>query len=595
MSYLSDFKEFDGGYVTFGGGGNGGRITSKRTLKAGKLDFEDVYFVKELKFNLFNVSKMCDKKNSVLFTDTGCFVLSPDFKLTDESQATLDESMLCHRRLGHINFKNINKLVKDKLVRGLPSKHFKNDQTCVAFVTGKQHKASYKSKVQNSISQPLFMLHTDLFGPTFVRSLMHKKYGLVVTDDYNIYTWVFFLASKDETSHILKKFITEIENLVDKKVKVIRCDNGIEFKNSVMDNFCAMKESTNYVSIIAGTNSDDFVDGSPLFDSSPKLSDDAGSPSSGDARKKHDEVLDKESRATNELNSVFKNLSTKYTDDPNMTGLESIATNDDSEEEADFTNLESLIHVSPTPTTRTHKDHTLKQGKKAIGTKWIFRNKKDERGIMIKNKSRLVTQGYTQEEGIDYDEVFAFVARIEAIRLVLTYASFMVFTVYQMDVKSAFLYGRIEEEYPDQTLCIQYVYVPDFKSHQRDSSFELVAYTDSDYTGASLDMKSTTGGFQFLGSKLISWQCKNQTVVATSTTEAKYVAAASCCGQVKTVNGEEQIQALLDKKKVIITETSVRSDLHLEDAKGTECLPTATIFKQLTLMGYKNLTQKLTF
>ncbi|GKA52145.1 hypothetical protein Tco_0745341 [Tanacetum coccineum] len=85
MSYLSDFKEFDGGYVTFGGGAKGGKITGKGTLKTGKLDFEDVYFVKELQFNLFSVSQMCDKKNSVLFTDTACFVLSPDFKLADES------------------------------------------------------------------------------------------------------------------------------------------------------------------------------------------------------------------------------------------------------------------------------------------------------------------------------------------------------------------------------------------------------------------------------------------------------------------------------------------------------------------------------
>ncbi|GJT10367.1 hypothetical protein Tco_0857409 [Tanacetum coccineum] len=81
MSYLSDLKEFDGGYVTFGGGAKGGKITSKGTLKTGKLDFEDVYFVKELQFNLFSVSQMCDKKNSVLFTNTGCFVLSPEFML----------------------------------------------------------------------------------------------------------------------------------------------------------------------------------------------------------------------------------------------------------------------------------------------------------------------------------------------------------------------------------------------------------------------------------------------------------------------------------------------------------------------------------
>ncbi|GJY94097.1 ribonuclease H-like domain-containing protein [Tanacetum coccineum] len=136
-------------------------------------------------------------------------------------QATLDESMLWHRRLGYVNFKTINKLVKENLVRGLPSKHFENDQTCVACLKGKQHKASCKSKIQNSITQPLFMLHMDLFGLTFVSSLMNKKYCLVVTDDYSRFTWVFFLATKDETSGILKSFITEVENLVDKKNRVL--------------------------------------------------------------------------------------------------------------------------------------------------------------------------------------------------------------------------------------------------------------------------------------------------------------------------------------------------------------------------------------
>ncbi|GKB12455.1 reverse transcriptase domain-containing protein [Tanacetum coccineum] len=113
-------------------------------------------------------------------------------------------------------------------------------------------------------------------------------------------------------------------------------------------------------------------------------------------------------------------------------------------------------------------------------------------------------------------------------------------------------------------------------------------------------MKSTIGGCQFLRSRLISWQCKKQTIVATSTTEVEYVAAASCCGQfgiakAKIVNGERQIQALVDKKKVIITETSIRSDLKLDDAEGIDCLPTATIFAELERMGYENLTQKLTF
>ncbi|GKA03290.1 putative ribonuclease H-like domain-containing protein [Tanacetum coccineum] len=384
----------------------------------------------------------------------------------------------------------------------------------------------------------------------------------------------------------------------------------------------------------------------------------------------------------------------------------------------------------------------LPNGAKVIGTKWVYRNKKDERGVVVRNKARLVAQGHRQEEGIDYDEVFAPVARIEAIRLFLAFASFMGFIVYQMDVKSAFLYGTIDEEvyvsqppgfvdpdHPtkvykvvkalyglhqaprawyatlstflekhgykrgtiDKTLFIRrnkkdimlvQVYVDDIifgstnkswcdefealmksrfqmssmgeltfflglqvkqnkggifisqdkyvaeilkkfdlvnvkaaitpmetklpltkdeeafdvdvhlyrsmigslmyltasrpdimyavcvcsrfqvtpkTSHlnavkrifkylkgkpnlglwyPRESPLDLEAFSDSDYGGSNLDRKSTTGGCQFLGQRLISWQCKKQTIVATSTTEAEYVAAANCCGQVLWVQNQ---------------------------------------------------------
>ncbi|GJT15457.1 putative ribonuclease H-like domain-containing protein [Tanacetum coccineum] len=227
IDYLYDFKQFDGGYVAFGGGAYGGKISGKCTLKTANLDFKDILLKVPRKDNMYSF----DMKNIVPKESLTCLV----------AKATLDESMLWHRRLGHINFKNINKLVKDNLVRGLPTKRFENDQTCVACLKGKQHRASCKSKVLNPITKPLFMLHMDLFGPTFVSSLMHKKYCLVVTDDYSRFTWVFFLTTKDETSEILKRFIKEIENLVDKKVKIIRSDNGTEFKNKVMDDFCREK------------------------------------------------------------------------------------------------------------------------------------------------------------------------------------------------------------------------------------------------------------------------------------------------------------------------------------------------------------------
>nr|GEY10647.1 putative ribonuclease H-like domain-containing protein [Tanacetum cinerariifolium] len=272
MSYLSDFEELNGGYVTFRGNPKGGKISRKGKIRTGKLDFDDVYFVKELKFNIFSVLQMCDKRNSVLFTDTECLVLYLDFKLPNESQvllkvpreinmynvklknivpsrdltclfakATIDESNLWHRRLGHINFKTINKLVKDNLVRGLPTKVFENDNTCVACKKGKQHRASSKTKPVSSVDQPLYRLYMDLFGPTFVKSLNKKTYCLVVTDDYSRFTWVFFLATKNETSPILKTFITSLENQLSLKVKVIKSDNGTEFKNNDLNQFYGMK------------------------------------------------------------------------------------------------------------------------------------------------------------------------------------------------------------------------------------------------------------------------------------------------------------------------------------------------------------------
>ncbi|GKD94794.1 putative ribonuclease H-like domain-containing protein [Tanacetum coccineum] len=271
-AYLSHYEDYNGGFVAFGSDPKGGKITGKGKIRTTNLDFDDVCFVDELKFNLLYVSQMCYKKNSVLFTDTECLILSPSFKLLDESQvvlraprqndvysldlknivsfggitclyanATSDESKLWHGRLGHVNFKKINKLVKGHLVRGLPSKVFVNDHTCVACKKGKQHKASYKAKLERTIRKSLELLHMDLFGLVLVESINKKKYCLVVTDDFSRFSWVFFLATKDETNEILYKFIKGLENQLNHKVKIIRSDHGIEFKNHAMNELCAKK------------------------------------------------------------------------------------------------------------------------------------------------------------------------------------------------------------------------------------------------------------------------------------------------------------------------------------------------------------------
>nr|GFD04420.1 ribonuclease H-like domain-containing protein [Tanacetum cinerariifolium] len=153
----------------------------------------------------------------------------------------------------------------------------------------------------------------------------------------------------------------------------------------------------------------------------------------------------------NEVNAVSGKVSIELPFDPKMPALEDdsifdfSSNNEDDGAVDDMNNLDTTIQVSPIPTTRIHKDHPLDQVIRDLqsATQTRKMNKKDERRIVIRNKVRLVAQGHTQEEGIDYDEVFAPVARIKAIRLFLAYALFKYFMVYQMDVKSDFLYGKI--------------------------------------------------------------------------------------------------------------------------------------------------------
>ncbi|GJZ22961.1 retrovirus-related pol polyprotein from transposon TNT 1-94 [Tanacetum coccineum] len=638
---------------------------------------------------------------------------------------------------------------------------------------------------------------------------MKKMYCLVVTDDYSRFTWVFFLATKDETIGILKSFITGIENLVDHKVKIIRCDNGTEFKNREMNQFYEKKgilrqfsvartpqqngvaerrnrtlieaartmladsklpttfwaEAVNTACYVQnrvlvvkphnktpyelfhgrtptlsfmrpfgclvtilntidhlgkfdGKADEGFFVGYSLnskafrvFNSRTRIVEEnlhirfsestpnvvgsgpdwlfdinaltrtmnyelivAGTQSNGFYRvlmdcgsttfKMYDEKKDDyESRKDSECKDQEKDNNVNSTNTVNAAGINGVnvvggITNDGVE--ADMNNLDTTIQVSPNPTIRIHKDHPLDQEepKKVIHAlkdpSWIeamqeellqFKNKKDERGIVIRNKARLVAQGYTQEEGIDYDEVFAPVARIEAIRLFLAYASFKDFVdfpdrVYKVEkalyglhqaprawyetlstylLDNGFQRGKIDktlfikrhkDEFYRRTYillgitkvktastpmetqkpllkdedgeevdvymyrsmigslmyltssrpdimfvvcaCARYQVHPKVSHlhavkrifrylkgqpklglwYLKDSPFDLVAYTDSDYAGASLDRKSTTGGCQFLRCRLISWQCKKQTVVANSTTEAEYVTSSNCYGQV---------------------------------------------------------------
>nr|GEY72266.1 hypothetical protein [Tanacetum cinerariifolium] len=470
ISYLSEYEPFDGGYVSFGQGGC--KITGKGTIKIGKLEFENVYFMKDLKTPRQHNKYSSDLNNIIPHKDLTCLV----------AKASVDEGMIWHRRLGYLNFKTMNRLVRYNLVRGLPSKCFENDHNCTACLKGKQHKAS-------------------------------------LTDDFSRFTWAFFLKTKDETSGILRKFITEIENLKDLKVKIIRTP-AIGFLKPFGYHVMILNTLYNLGKFEAkgdkGTNSTNFLgtkdatrqevkkDVSSLrYIALPNWIHEVHLESSSSQPKETCNFDEPESSGNSNPTATSTNPPTDQletltveTPIPTVSSPVSTACLNDSPEplnesngvEADVSNIETTITASPTPILRIHKDHPKSQIIGPVDTPIQTRHKSKEVGeqsfiATIHQKTdpsllqfclfscflsqvepkkisdalqdpswveamqeELLQFKIQNEERIDYDEVFAPVVRIEAIRLFLAYASFMRFIVYQIDVKSVFLYGTIDEE-----------------------------------------------------------------------------------------------------------------------------------------------------
>nr|GEW06088.1 hypothetical protein [Tanacetum cinerariifolium] len=580
-------------------------------------------------------------------------------------------------------------------------------------------------------------------------------------------------ATKDKTSRIFKRFITEIENLVEKKVKIIRCDNGTKFKNTVMNEFCEEKDSKlpttfwaeavntacyvqNRVLVVMphfktpyelfkGSGPEWLFDIDDILKSMNYAPESAGTNSNNFVASESDiQERPNAERSTITVNTTGPvNTATPtyadYPNDPLMPDLEDAGIFDDAYDdrdegaEANYNNLETIISVSPIHSTRIHKDHPkdliigetlvdLPSGKRAIGTKWVYRNKRDQRGIVVRNKARLVAQGHRQEEGIDYDEVFAPVAQ-------MAYASFMDFTptsrlcdlefpnrVYKVEkalyglhqalrawyetLSTYLLDNRFKRRTIDKTLFTKQIKddillvqvvksastpikthkplskdaagtdvavhlyrsmigslmyltssMPDIMFatkihvdnesaicvvknpfyHSKTKHIEIRHHfiTDSyekrliemvkihtDYNVADLLTKAfDVTRFQFLiasiGLKLkgylindgyadlvqhadnkewdIPWKTAtgkelSNPLMAGSLPKTTLPTLLSTL-KIKTVNDDVWLQALIDRKKVIITEASIRHDLKLNDAEGTSCLTNAVIFEELARMS----------
>ncbi|KAK1359193.1 hypothetical protein POM88_043667 [Heracleum sosnowskyi] len=701
---LSEYEEKAGPTVSYGDG-NIGQTLRYGNIIIGNVIIEKVALVKGLKHNLLSISQITDRGYHVNFYSTHCEVVSKTTSKialtgyrhgniyeaniqsnTDDSptclisKASVDESWNWHKKLSHLNFSNINELVKKDLVRGLPKVLYTPDGLCDACQKAKQRRTSFQSKSESSIEEPYHMLHIDLFGPVNIMSISKKRYTPVIVDEYSRFTWVYFLHRKDETPEVLLDHVRMIETTTKYKVKILRSDNGTEFKNSKMEEFCKYKgiiqqfsapdtpqqngvverknrtliepgrtmleeaklptyfwaEAVNtacytqnltlinrhgvtpYQSLkekkpslkhlhvfgckcfvlrthpeqlgkfetkadegifigypasrafrvfnlrtrtvmesihvsfddkkIAGINEDSHdrlifeneatkepeesesdpvhtsdPDGSPNPDDTPDAdganTDDAINSDTSSSANVEGEQQHSTTSSESTQSSGHNSSDTDSSDDPdNLSGGNSNnsggASRQASSSNQDNTNpgRASTSRNNLTPARKWTASHTpyliigdpdagvqtrsatqneclynnflskeepkkvedaLKdadwvtamqeelnefernevwklvprpKNRSIVGTKWIFKNKTDSDGVIIRNKAKLVAKGYSQQEGIDYDETFAPVARLEAIRIFLAYAAHKKFKVFQMDVKSAFLNGELEEE-----------------------------------------------------------------------------------------------------------------------------------------------------
>ncbi|GJQ98029.1 putative ribonuclease H-like domain-containing protein [Tanacetum coccineum] len=654
-AHLEDYQELSKvGSVTFGG--SKGSISGKGTIRLGNLVFDDVAFVKELgHFNLFSISQICDKKLNVLFTEKECYVVSSDFKMPDENQVLLkvprqhnmytfdmknvdsskgytcllakassNEAKLWHRRLGHLNFKNLNKLVKDNLVRGLPSKSFKNDHTCVACQKGKQHKASCKAKIDRYVTHPLHTLHMDLFGPTSVRSINHASYCLVITDDYSskafrVYNLVTkrvevnlhvnFLEEKPNVQGIGHRFqgIIDIdvqteedadlmvvsstslsEKIATKKTHSPRQPSSTQYPNTNPVNTGSFNLNTAFEEVNTG-NTEAI---SPSADHEEEVFSDADDDEMPEIRiydKSSEEALEDGSwveamqeellavQASTILSNVCKECFLYGTIDEEVYVSQPPGFVDPDHPTKVIRWSKSIIWIGPSPRslvcllvnflesmdTRGHhrQDFYSRRNKKDIMLVQVYvddiifgsTNKSwcDEFEALMQSRFQMSSMGELtfflglqvkqNKEGIFISQDKYVAEILKKFDLVHVKAA-----ITPMETK---LPLTKDEEAFDVDVHLYRSMIEDLPTYlkgkpnlglwyPRESPLDLEAFSDSDYGGSNLDRKSTTGGCQFLGQRLISWQCKKQTIVATSTTEAEYVAAANCCGQVLWVQNQ---------------------------------------------------------
>lgn len=251
-----------GGTVTFGDDTTC-QIIGKGKIGNGKVYIDNVHHVEGLKYNLISVSQLMDSGHKVIFEKDKCAIIHAShnvplvanregniYIINFENQnediclaAVQDQTILWHRRLGHVHMELINKLVTKNLVKGLPKLKYEKTGICNACQLGKQSRNSFTSKNQVSTSLPLQLLHLDLFGPERYASLGNNHYVFVIVDDFSRFTWVLFLKTKDQAFAEFEKLIKNVETKHNLKLIGIRSDHDGEFGKNFIP-YCSEKGVT---------------------------------------------------------------------------------------------------------------------------------------------------------------------------------------------------------------------------------------------------------------------------------------------------------------------------------------------------------------
>ncbi|GJS33956.1 retrovirus-related pol polyprotein from transposon TNT 1-94 [Tanacetum coccineum] len=512
------------------------------------------------------------------------------------SKASKTKSWLWHQRLSHLNFGAINHLERYGLVRGLPKLKFEKYRLCSTCAIGKSKKQSHKPKSKDTNQEKLYLLHMDLCGPMRVTSINRKKSILVIVDDYSRFTWVKFLASKDEAPDFIISYYKSVSIAHETSVARTSQQNGV-VKRSLGPALYEMNPATPSSGLVPN----------------PTPSARCVPPS----RKEWD--------------LVFQPVFDEFFCPPDSVAfpvpvVEAPALEIPLSAKEDSHDLE-VAHMSndpyfgiPIPETvskeSSSSDELVPRPDKVmvITLKWIYNVKLDELGGILKNKDRLVACGYRWEDGIDFEESFAPVARLEAAQIFLAFAAHMNMNIYHMDVKMAFLNGILREEVyvsqldgfvdPDNLnhvyrlkkalyglkqaprVCPRGIFLNQSKfaleslkkygmescdpvdtsmvekskldedpqgkavdpTHYRgmmgtliyltssrpdlDYAITITAFADADHAGCQDTRQSTSGSIQLLGDKLVRWSSKRQKSAAISSTKAEYIALSGCCAQV---------------------------------------------------------------